>query len=230
MDPVLHSKIDELLRTSLFPFSDYKKIFHPKQWLDELNSDEIDGDNKEPESKRAKVAEPRKVAEFWKVANDELANPDMCRVFIDMLHRAYAAAIKRSRQSVPFMDLVEVCGLSLTGVDGTVTAGHCRLLVQFINILATSKAFLIGQYNTRSAKIIVSGIKAVSASSELTTDFLEGILNAVLELDPGLISMVMAELWPYWVRGELLEIMAKVGTYLGRKSGSTQCFFLTSFF
>ena len=76
-----------------------------------------------------------------------------------MLHSAYASTIQRNRQSVPFMDLVEVCGLKLTGVE-TCTVGHCRLLVKFVETLTLSKAFLVGQYNTRSAKIIINGIKA----------------------------------------------------------------------
>ena len=165
------------------------------------------------------MAEPgQKPADFWRVAGDELAHPDCCRIFIDMMHRSYQEVIKRNRQSVPFMDLVEVGGLKLTGIDvEVVTPGHCRLLTQFIDILATSKAFLIGQYNTRSAKIIVSCIRSIMGS-DLANDFLEGVLNAVLELDPGLMSMLMVDLWPYWVRGELIDIMAKLCTYLGRKN------------
>ena len=198
------------MKATLFPFSNYKQIFHPAEWL----ADQAAGEDEPPEAKKPKT-EKKKVADFWRVANEELSDPDFCVEFIDMLHQAYASTISRQRQSVPFMDIVEVCGVTFKPME-SITSGQCRLLCKFIEILATSQAFLIGQYNTRSAKIITNGIRA--ASGHLEVDDLEKVLEKVLELDPGLLAMVMDVLWQHWTKNNLISIMIKLGNYLGKKN------------
>ena len=65
----MYDKIKSFLRLTLFPFSDYKKIFYPAQWLEENK------DSDEPPSEKKPKVDGKKVAQFWSVADNELSNP-----------------------------------------------------------------------------------------------------------------------------------------------------------
>ena len=208
------------MRATLFPLSEYQKIFFPQQWLEEQKTEEQKEDG-EPGSKRPKV---KKLADFWSVAEVELSSAVHCGEFMRLLHAAFESNIGRHRQSVPFMDLVEVAGLTHGNILTQISHGHVELARTFVQILAKSKLFLVGQYNTRSAKIIMNTIRGIDGDSDLTTFDLEPLLDDVLLLDAGLLSMCMDLMWRHWTQGNMLTTMAKLGTYLGKKNMPSSIF------
>ena len=122
------------------------------------------------------------------------------------------------------MDLVEVAGLTHGNILTQISHGHVELARTFVQILAKSKLFLVGQYNTRSAKIIMNTIRGIDGDSDLTTFDLEPLLDDVLLLDAGLLSMCMDLMWRHWTQGNMLTTMAKLGTYLGKKNMPSSIF------
>ena len=62
------------------------------------------------------------------------------------------------------------------------------------------------------------------ASEEITSLDIENVLKSILKLDPGILIMIMGDLWREWIRGKYLSVMTDLAIYFAKEGFQINAF------
>ena len=66
------------------------------------------------------------------------------------------------------------------------------------------------------------------ASEEITSLDIENVLKSILKLDPGILIMIMGDLWRQWIEGKYLSVMTDLAIYFAKEGFKIMAFYSAS--